>query len=137
VSAWQVFGCVQTTHKIEGDSADDYATYLTSESNRGDYYAGHDETGDGDGEGGGAAPSRWYGSPELLASLGLSEEGRVGREDLLSLMEGFSPLDGRELRPAGGNGTKGAGVDLSFSAPKSVSVLWAVSGPERREQTRA
>jgi hypothetical protein len=52
---------VQTTHKIEGDSADDYATYLTSESNRGDYYAGHDETGE---------PSRWYGSPELLAGLG-------------------------------------------------------------------
>ena len=49
-------------------------------------------------------------------------------------MEGFSPADGRELRPAGGNGTKVAGVDLSFSAPKSVSVLWAVSGPEQREQ---
>jgi len=127
------FGCVQTTHKIEGDSADDYATYLTSESARGDYYAGHDEAGD-DEDGGGAAPSRWYGSQDLLASLGLSADGRVGREDLLSLMEGSSPADGRELRPAGGNGTKVAGVDLSFSAPKSVSALWAVSGPERREQ---
>ena len=116
---------MQTTHKIEGDSADDYATYLTSESNRGDYYAGHD---------GADEPSRWHGSAELLASLELSAEGRVELEELLSLMKGFSPADGRELRPAGGNGTKAAGVDLTFSAPKSVSALWAVSGPERREQ---
>jgi conjugative relaxase-like TrwC/TraI family protein len=126
---------VQTTHKIGGESAAGFATYLTSDSGRGDYYAGH---GDGDGDGrvallAGVGQSRWHGSPELLAGLGLSAERPVEREDLLALMDGVSPVDGSELRAAGGNGTRVAGIDLTFSAPKSVSALWAVSGGEQRE----
>jgi len=127
---------VQTTHKIGGGSASGFASYLTSESGRGDYYAGHEDSdGDGpDGASAGVGQSRWHGSPELLASLGLSAEGPVERGDLLALMNGVSPVDGRELRAAGGNGTRVAGIDLTFSAPKSVSALWAVSGPGEREQ---
>ena len=127
---------MQTTHKIGGESASGFATYLTSESGRGDYYAGH---GDSDGSGGdggaaGVGQSRWHGSPELLAELGLSAQGPVSRGDLLSLMNGLSPVDGRELRAAGGNGTRVAGIDLTFSAPKTVSALWALSGPGERER---
>jgi conjugative relaxase-like TrwC/TraI family protein len=127
------FACVQTTSKIAGPSATGYAGYMTSESGRGDYYAGHEE----DEGGGGVAvatvgQSRWHGSPELLAELGLSQDGPVEQSDLLALMNGVSPVDGRELRAAGGNGTRVAGVDLTFSAPKTVSALWAVSGPEER-----
>ncbi len=48
-------------------------------------------------------------------------------------MQGVSPVDGRELRAAGGNGTRVAGIDLTFSAPKSVSALWAVSGSGERD----
>jgi conjugative relaxase-like TrwC/TraI family protein len=70
----------------------------------------------------------------LLAGLGLSADGPVEHDDLLDLMNGVSPVDGSELRQAGGNGTRVAGIDLTFSAPKSVSALWAVSGPEQREQ---
>ena len=113
-----------------------FASYLTSESGRGDYYAGHEDE-DRDAPGGalaGVGQSRWHGSPELLASLGLSPEGPVSRGDLQALMSGVSPVDGRELRAAGGNGTRVAGIDLTFSAPKSVSALWAVSGPAEREQ---
>jgi conjugative relaxase-like TrwC/TraI family protein len=126
------FGFVQTTHKIGGGSAAGFASYLTSESGRGDYYAGHEE---GESEGPvGVGQSRWHGSPRLLAGLGLSAQGPVAPTDLLAVMNGVSPVDGRELRPAGGNGTRVAGIDLTFSAPKSVSALWAVSGREGRGQ---
>src|ERR1700730_6973196 len=107
------FAGVQTTHKIGPTSAAGFATYLTSESGRGDYYAGHEDS-DSDGPDGGLAgvgQSRWHGSPDLLAGLGLSGKGPVSRDDLLSLMSGVSPVDGRELRAAGGNGTRVAGVD--------------------------
>jgi conjugative relaxase-like TrwC/TraI family protein len=130
---------VQTTHKIGGSSASGFASYLTSESGRGDYYAGHEDS-DGDGQEGGVSgvgQSHWHGSPELLASLGLSARAPVARADLLALMNGVSPRDGGELRAAGGNGTRVAGIDLTFSAPKSVSALWAVSGRAERDRIEA
>jgi hypothetical protein len=71
---------VQTTHKIAGASAGGFASYLTSESDRGDYYAGHEDSeGEVAGEGrpAGVGQSRWHGSAELLAGLGLSAEGPV------------------------------------------------------------
>jgi conjugative relaxase-like TrwC/TraI family protein len=120
---------VQTTHKIPGASASRYANYLTSTSQRGDYYAR-----DGTEE---PVPSRWHGSPQLLRSLGLSAEGPVGREELRAVMQGFSPLTGEPLRPAGSDGSRVAGVELMFAPPKSVSALWAVSGPYRRAQIEA
>jgi conjugative relaxase-like TrwC/TraI family protein len=126
---------MQTTHKISGDSAAGYAAYLTSASDRGDYYAG----GSNEGGGGGVvlAPSCWHGSPALLTGLGLSPDGPVEREDLSALMQGVSPVDGRELRRAGGDGSRVAGIDMTFSAPKSVSALWAVSSPYERAQIEA
>ena len=130
------FAGMQTTHKISGDSAAGYATYLTSASDRGDYYAGG---GEGQAGAGGAAlaPSRWHGSNGLLAGLGIAADGPVEREDLAALMQGVSPADGRELRRAGGNGSRVAGIDLTFSAPKSVSALWAVSSPYERARIEA
>ena len=118
---------MQTTHKIPGDSAVRYAKYLTSTSTRGDYYTR-------DGEDDHQVPSRWHGSPSLLNSLGLDPERPVERGDLRAVMQGFSPLTGEPLRPAGSNGTRVAGVELMFAPPKSVSALWAVSGPYRRAQ---
>lgn len=121
---------VQTTHKIPGDSATRYAKYLTSTATRGDYYTR-------DGEGDAPVPSRWHGSPDLLRSLGLDPDSPVERSDLRAVMQGFSPLTGEPLRPAGSNGTRVAGVELMFAPPKSVSALWAVSGPYRRAQIEA
>jgi conjugative relaxase-like TrwC/TraI family protein len=129
------FAEVQTTHKISGDSAAGYATYVTSASDRGDYYTGDTE---GEGDGGTAmAPSCWHGSPALLTELGLSPDRPVEREELASLMRGVSPADGRELRRAGGDGSRVAGIDVTFSAPKSVSALWAVSSPYERARIEA
>jgi conjugative relaxase-like TrwC/TraI family protein len=123
---------MQTTHKIRGSAATDYAAYITSASDRGDYY-----TTSGEGDPQLIAPSRWHGSPALLAQLGLSADRPVEREDLAALLGGISPRDGHELRRAGGDGTRVAGIDLTFSAPKSVSALWAVSGPYERARIEA
>ncbi len=107
-----------------------YAKYLTSTASRGDYY-----TRDGNDDRMQPVPSRWHGSPELLSSLGLCRRGaRCSASDLRAVMQGLSPLDGEPLRPAGSNGTRTAGVELMFAPPKSVSALWATSGPYRRAQ---
>ncbi len=123
---------MQTTHKISGSSAAGYAAYVTSPSDRGDYY-----TASGEGEPALLAPSHWHGSPTLLAKLGLSRDQEVTREDLSALMHGVSPSDGHELRRAGGDGSRVAGIDMTFSAPKSVSALWAVSSPYERARIEA
>jgi conjugative relaxase-like TrwC/TraI family protein len=128
---------VQTTHKISGDAAKGYAEYLTSTSSRGDYYTGASGEGGGDGSGPVMPPSRWHASEPMLADLGLDREASVGRAELAALMAGISSRDGRELRRTGGDGTRVAAIDLTFSAPKSVSALWAVSSPYERARIEA
>jgi conjugative relaxase-like TrwC/TraI family protein len=123
---------VQTTHKIPGESATTYAAYLTSTATRGDYY-----TGDGESEDQREIPSRWHGSQQTLASLGLSAEQPIGRRELRALMHGLSPLDGSPLRAAGSDGSRVAGIDLTFSPPKTASALWATSSEYRRAQIEA
>jgi len=78
-----------------------------------DYYAGRGES-----------PGRWRGSG--IAALGLQAGDRVRRIGFLALMRGVSPVDGAVLRVMGQRSTV-AGLDLTFSAPKSVSVLFAVA----------
>ena len=48
-------------------------------------------------------------------------------------MEGRHPRSGGWLRKEGGNGGRGGGIDLTFSAPKSVSILWALGDPQQRQ----
>ena len=119
---------MQSTHKISGDAAAGFAAYLTEARGRGDYYVG----GEADGEAG-----RWQGSRGALARLDLAVDGRVERGALSALMEGRHPSTGVAVRRVGGDGSRVAGVDLTFSAPKSVSALWALSGPYRRAQIEA
>ena len=52
----------------------------------------------------------------------------------IALMEGRDPGSGAWLRPAGADGSRGGGIDVTFSAPKSVSVVWALGDPWQREQ---
>src|SRR5947209_2521754 len=106
---------MQTTHKISGDAAVGYVAYVTSVSDRGDYYTPGDESSGSTA----MTPSRWHGSPGLLRELGLSPDAPVQRDELVALMRGVSPADGHELRAAGGDGARVAGVDLTFSTPKS------------------
>jgi conjugative relaxase-like TrwC/TraI family protein len=124
---------MQTTHKIAGKDAGAYSNYLTSDS-RGDYYLDGEEQDSEDENATRGASSEWHGSATALASLGLTPGEPVQRDQLLALMNGQAPNDGREIRVAGGNGTKVAGIDLTFSAPKDVSALWAASSGAQREQ---
>jgi conjugative relaxase-like TrwC/TraI family protein len=77
-----------------------------------DYYAGRGES-----------PGRWRGAG--AAALGLGTQGTVKRHEFMRLMGGCHPADGSVLRAMGARSTV-AGFDLTFSAPKSVSVLFAI-----------
>jgi conjugative relaxase-like TrwC/TraI family protein len=46
----------------------------------------------------------------------------------MALMDGRDPATGERLKRVGGR-SKVAAFDLTFSAPKSVSVLFAIGGP--------
>jgi conjugative relaxase-like TrwC/TraI family protein len=76
----------------------------------------------------GEAPGRWIGGG--CGGIGLS--GRVDRDGFMRAMDGCDPRTGERLRPEHGR-TKVAAFDLTFSAPKSVSVLFAIAD----EQTSA
>jgi len=80
-----------------------------------DYYA----------QGSEATPSRWLGS--AAGALGLS--GSVEREDHLKTLQGFDPRTGEALVQKAGENRRYA-IDLTFSAPKSVSIAWAVGNEE-------
>ena len=74
-------------------------------------------------------PGRWYG--EGAAQLGL--RGTVAREHFHNLLAGLSPDGRRPLVQNAGKPDRQAGWDLTFSAPKSVSVFWATA-PETARQ---
>ena len=120
---------MQTTHKVPGSSAVRFARYLLSEAARGDHYYTHD--GDND------APTQWHGPEELLRSFGIDPEKPVELRHLGPLMQGFSPVTGEPIRPAGSDGTRTAGINLSYAPPKEVSALWATAEPYRRAQIEA
>ncbi len=121
---------MQSTHKIPGVSATRWSKYLISQSSRGDYYTR-------DGPGGGQPPTRWHGPATLLRSYGIDPAKPVELQHLRPLMQGFSPVDGEPIRPAGSNKTRTAGIDMTFSPPKDVSALWATSSEYRRAQIEA
>lgn len=99
-----------------GASADYYAKYLTQAP--------------------GEVPGVWTG--KQADAFGLADE--VTHEDLLALLEGRDPVSGtqlgrrfsdREMKKDKRVEKAVAGFDATFSAPKSVSVLWALTQDER------
>ena len=80
------------------------------------------------------APGHWLGS--AAAELGLSSE--VDASHLAAVLRGHSPLDGSLLTGRAVPPDKRvAGFDVTFSAPKSVSVLYALGAAEVAEAVRA
>ena len=76
-----------------------------------DYYAGAGE-----------APGRW-----LASSQQLGLDGDVDAAQLRAVLQAHDPTDTYKL--VNTTNRKIAGFDLTFSAPKSVSVLWALGDP--------
>jgi conjugative relaxase-like TrwC/TraI family protein len=81
-----------------------------------DYYAGRGES-----------PGVWLGSG--ATGIGLPAGERVERAGFMALMRGLHPADGSVLRTMTAS-SKVAAIDLTFSAPKSVSVLFAVAASD-------
>jgi conjugative relaxase-like TrwC/TraI family protein len=74
-------------------------------------------------------PGRWWGS--AADDLGLS--GQVDPDAFLAVMAGKDPVSGEDLGRRYREGSV-RGYDATFSAPKSVSVLFALGNDEVREQ---
>ncbi len=85
-----------------------------------DYYVGRGE-----------APGRWLGT--MTSELGLG--GRVSAEDLRQVLAGVDPSSGERF--ARGGEHRVPGFDLTFCAPKSVSVLWGLGNRDISADVRA
>jgi conjugative relaxase-like TrwC/TraI family protein len=88
-----------------------------------DYYSGEGEEA-----------GQWLG--DAARELGLS--GEVDPDQLVAMLTGINPATGDPLGLVAVSG-KGPvpGFDLTFSAPKSVSITWALGGPEAAAQVKA
>ena len=93
-----------------------HATYYTNLA-REDYYLK-----------GGEPPGEWMGT----GAGQLNVTGEVREKDFLSLFAGFDPKSGQALTQNSGKDKRRGAWDLTFSAPKSVSALRAVSDKETR-----
>lgn len=118
-----------TVAKVSSGSAQGYADYLegkAGESELGDYYLK-----DGDRV---QAPGRWAAGAGVV---GQDPERPVSGAQLRTLMAVRRPDTGQPLRQVGASGQAVAALDATFSAPKSVSAVWALAGPELRAQIEA
>ncbi len=131
--ALTVITYVMTAASIGAAKGGGYARYLegkTVKPERGDYYLSPDGELT-------QAPGRWLVDEETLGRLGIEAGEPVDGADFIALMEGRHPGTGRWLRPEGAGGGRGGGIDVTFSAPKSVSTVWALGDPWQREQIEA
>ena len=112
--------------KITSSASAGYADYLDGKAQPtqlGDYYLKDGERIE--------APGRWAGGAD---QFGLDPTQRVTGEELRTLMAVRRPDTGQELRRVGGSGEAVAAIDATFSAPKSVSTVWALARPALRAQ---
>ena len=73
----------------------------------------------------------WF-NPKGL--LGLENGGKVDSADFQRLYNGFSPDGSHRLTRNAGSESRSPGLDMTFSADKSVSALWAIADPELRSR---
>ena len=105
--------------KLKGNLGAVADYFLEANEDLGDYYIAEDGAAE-------TAPPRGLGF--LAKRLGLT--GPVTAEQLLRLLDGCHPITGKRL--IAHRKDRVAGVDQTASAPKSVSVAWAVGAPEER-----
>ena len=73
----------------------------------------------------------WF-NPKGL--FGLADGGKVDSSDFHRLYNGFAPNTGGKLTQNAGSERRSAGLDMTFSADKSISAFWAVADPELRAE---
>ncbi len=83
------------------------------------------------------APGRWLLGAQGVETLGVDAAGLVAAEQFQALMAVQNPSTGGRLRAGGAGGSAVAAIDATFSAPKSVSVVWALASPQLRAQLEA
>ena len=66
--------------------------------------------------------------------LGLENGGKVDSADFQRLYNGFAPDGSEKLTRNAGSESRSPGLDMTFSADKSVSALWAIADPELRSR---
>jgi conjugative relaxase-like TrwC/TraI family protein len=101
--------------------AEDYYLSMVAEGQE-EYYTGAGES-----------PGTWLGAG--TDDLGLA--GEVRPEALAAILAGMSPGTGVDLGLMRRSGTRVGGFDLTFSAPKSVSLLYALGSPVHSTAVRA
>ena len=74
---------------------------------------------------GGEEPDGVWFNPSGLFDL--ADGGKVETADWMALYGGFSPVDGSALTQNAGKEGRSAGLDMTFSADKTASVLRAVA----------
>ena len=117
-----------TVAKIAGSGAAAYGQYLegrTQAAEAGDYYlAAAGERVE--------APGRWVLGEQGTAALGVDAGQAVAAEQFQAVMAVQNPSTGGRLRAGGAGGQAVAAIDATFSAPKSVSAVWALASPQLR-----
>jgi conjugative relaxase-like TrwC/TraI family protein len=120
---------VLTIAKVTGRMAGGYADYLeakTTAAELGDYYLKDGERVE--------APGRWVSGAQRV---GCDRQRPVGGNALRELMAVRHPVTGQQLRGTGAGGEAVAAIDATFSAPKSVSAIWAVADTGLRMKIEA
>ena len=82
---------------------------------------------------GGEPPGKWLGEGAQALAL----NGRVQDDALRNLLAGFSPNGKSELVQNAGSAKRQGAWDLTFSVPKSVSVLWSQADSATRREIEA
>ena len=98
-------------------TAEYYLTMTLSERSPAEYYTGGIEP---DGV--------WYNPKSCLE---IEDGGKVEAKEFKNLFEGFTK-EGEALTRNAGAKNRSTGLDITFSADKSISALWAISGEEKR-----
>ena len=92
------------------------------------------ESGDGapDHYVGGVEPDGIWWNPGGI--LGVEDRGTVDDHDFRCLYHGFEPESGEALVRNSGSEKRCPGLDVTFSADKTVSALWAIADVDLREE---
>jgi conjugative relaxase-like TrwC/TraI family protein len=118
---------VLTVAKVSAGGGPAYAAYLEGRAQppqEGDYYLKDGERVE--------APGRWVLGPGGAAALGVDRSLPVDGDAFRAVMAVRHPVSGEQLRRVGANGEAVVAIDATFSAPKSVSAVWALGSPEVR-----